>query len=85
MAATRNWGWVLLLGGAALVLLALYISDSLMLVQSSLLHFFEHMQMLWDDMALAARVILVSGLVVVSAGLLVLIFHGKRSRRDIWH
>ncbi len=84
MAATRNGGWVLLLSGAVLILLALYVSDSLMLLQSSLLHFFEHMQMLWADMALMPRVILALGAVVLIAGLLVLIFHGRRTRRDIW-
>ncbi len=84
MAATRNGGWVLLLSGAVLIFLALYVSDSLMLLQSSLLHFFEHMQMLWADMALMPRVILALGAVVLCAGLLVLIFHGRRTRRDIW-
>ncbi|MFP5344278.1 MAG: hypothetical protein C4528_04650 [Gammaproteobacteria bacterium] len=85
MAATRNWGWVLLLGGAALVFLALYISDSLMLLQSSLLHFVEHMQMLWADMALMPRVALALGVLALLAGVLVMVFHGKRARRDIWH
>lgn len=85
MAATRNWGWVLLLSGVALVFLALYVSDSLMLLQSSLLHFIEHMQMLWADMTLMPSVMLALGALGLVAGVLVLIFHGKRARRDIWH
>lgn len=84
MAATRNWGWVLLLSGVALIFLALYVSDSLMLLQSSLLHFFEHMQELWAAMAFMPRVILVLGALGLVAGVLVLIVHGKRARRDVW-
>lgn len=85
MAATRKLGWVLLLGGVALIFLALYVSDSLMLLQSSLLHFFEHMQELWAAMALMPRVVMALGALGLVAGVLVFVFRGKRAGRDIWH
>ncbi len=48
-------GWPLLAAGIALVGLGLYAADALLLLQSALLHFIEHMQMMWDDMGWLPR------------------------------
>ena len=44
-------------------------ADSLLLLQSSLLHFAEHMQMMWDDMSSLPRTLVVFGLLCVLAAL----------------
>ena len=62
-------GWPLLVTGIALVWLGLYAADSILLLQSALLHLAEHMQMMWDDMGWLPRTLVVSGLLCVLAAL----------------
>ncbi len=71
-------GWPLLAAGIALVGLGLYAADALLLLQSALLHFIEHMQMMWDDMGWFPRTLVVTGLLCVLASLVMFIDAWRR-------
>lgn len=86
MKKAPSLGWSLLLAGIALAWLGLFLADALMLVQSALLHFGEHMQMMWDDMGLLPRALLVAGLLgVVAALVLFANEQRKRSNPGEWY
>ncbi|MEO5703097.1 MAG: hypothetical protein ABIQ54_04355 [Gammaproteobacteria bacterium] len=80
MSPTTIIGLALLIIGGGLTYLGLYTGDTLFLLQSSLWHFFEHMQMLWDQTAQTPRIYLVSGGVIFLIGLLLLL--KPRSRKE---
>lgn len=80
MSPTKIIGLVLIIAGGGLAYLGLYNGDSLFLLQSSLWHFFEHMQMLWSQMAQTPRIYLFSGGVVFLIGLLLIL--KPRSRKE---
>lgn len=81
MSPTKIIGLLLLLLGSALVYFGLHSADSLFLLQSSLLHFFEHMQMLWSDMPQAPRIYLAAGALSAVLGLLLLLFGPRRKHK----
>lgn len=73
-------GWILLAAGLILLYLSLYLSHSLPLLQSSVLHFFEHMQMLWTDLAVLHQALMLMGLVLCLGSLALLLAAGRRGR-----
>ena len=79
-------GWPLLAVGIALVWLGLYAADSLPLVQSAVLHFIEHMQMMWDDMSVLPKTLIVSGVLVVIASLGLFVYdYRRRANSGEWY
>ncbi|MEW6354422.1 MAG: DUF3185 family protein [Pseudomonadota bacterium] len=81
MSPTTMIGLALLILGIALAYLGLHLSDSFFLLQSSILHFFEHMQMLWGDMARMPRVYLAGGAALIIIGLLLMLIPKRRNHR----
>lgn len=82
MSPTTIIGLALLILGGSLAYLGLYVSDSLFLLQSSALHFLEHMQMLWGQMAQTPRFYLGGGLVVLLIGVILLLLPKRRTTRS---
>lgn len=80
MKKVSSLGWSLLLAGIALAWLGLFLADALMLLQSALLHFGEHMQMLWEDMGLLPQALLLIGLLAIVAALV--LFAREQRRRN---
>ncbi len=80
MSPTTIIGLALLIVGGSLAYLGLYTGDSLFLLQSSVWHFFEHMQMLWDQMTETPRIYLGGGAVIFLIGILLIL--RPRSRKE---
>ncbi|MDP1708937.1 MAG: hypothetical protein Q8L89_07740 [Gammaproteobacteria bacterium] len=80
MKKAPSLGWSLLLAGIALAWLGLFLADALMLLHSALLHFGEHMQMLWEYMEPLPQALVVVGLLAVVAALG--LFISERRRRS---
>ncbi|MEO5573493.1 MAG: hypothetical protein ABIR48_03270 [Gammaproteobacteria bacterium] len=80
MSPTKIIGLALLIIGGGLAYLGLYTGDSLFLLQSSLWHFLEHMQMLWGQMAQAPKIYLASGSVIFLIGLVLLLKPRRKER-----
>ena len=78
MKKAPSLGWSLLLAGIALAWLGLFLADALMLLQSAVMHFGEHMQMLWEDIGLLPQVLLLGGLLAVVAALVLFINEQRR-------
>ncbi len=78
MKKAPSLGWSLLLAGIALAWLGLFLADALMLLQSALLHFGEHMQMLWAYMELLPQLLVVIGLLAVAAALVLFVSEQRR-------
>ena len=86
MRRAPHLGWLLLVTGILLVWIGLYAADSLLLLQSSLLHFVEHMQMMWADMSLLPKALIVSGLLIVLASLALCVYnYRRRARTGEWY
>lgn len=67
-------GWTVLGIGLLSVYAGLYSSDSLPLLQSAVLHFFEHMQMMWDDMPPDSKIYVLAGTLALPIGATLLLF-----------
>lgn len=75
-------GFALLIIGASLAYFGLHTSDSLFLLQSSLWHFFEHMQTLWGQMAQTPRIYLAAGGVFIVIALLLFLMPKRKPTRS---
>jgi hypothetical protein len=82
MSPTKKIGLALLIVGGSLAYLGLYTGDTLFLLQSSLWHFFEHMQMLWEQMTQTPKIYLVGGGVMFLIGLVLLLKPGSLRDRS---
>lgn len=80
MSATKFMGLAIFITGLVLVYMAFYTSDTLALLQSSVLHFLEHMQMLWALMPLLSRIALGAGGLGILIGLVLMIKSSRRRR-----
>jgi hypothetical protein len=74
----KRTGFILLIAGFALGYFALYSSETLFFLQSSVLHFLEHMQELWNQMPASAQIYLTAGALIFLAGLIMLILPRHR-------
>lgn len=79
---TRRALWATFAVGGSLVTLSLYLSDSLPLVQSSVLHFFEHMHMLWADLSTLHKTLLTAGVALITGSLALLMVQSCKGRRS---
>ena len=70
MSASKLVGGLLLIIGLAIAYFGLYSSDSDGLLVSSVLHFSEHMQMMWEQMPQGPRIYLTVGILIFLIGLL---------------
>lgn len=85
MSSKNIMGLALLIVGLVLTYLAFYTSDSLGLLQSSVLHFLEHMRMLWSLMSPLSRVALIAGALGILIGLILLLRSSRRSYSNEFH
>ena len=86
MRRVPHLGWLLLVTGILLVWIGLYAADSLLLLQSSLLHFFEHMQLMWEDMSWLPRALVVAGLLCVAVSLVMFTdIYRRRANPGEWY
>lgn len=81
MSPTTLIGLALLIIGGSLVYLGLYTADSLLLLQSALWHFFDHMRMLWEQMTQTPRIYLGSGALIFLIGLIMVLKPKRRYER----
>lgn len=79
---TRRVLWATFAVGGSLIYLSLYLSDSLPLVQSSVLHFFEHMHMLWADLPALHKTFLTTGVALITGSLALLMVQSCKGRRS---
>ena len=70
MSASKLVGGLLLIIGLGVAYFGLYSSDSVGLLVSSVLHFSEHIQMLWGQMSQGPRIYLTVGILLFLIGLL---------------
>ena len=73
MSASKLAGGLLLIIGLGVAYFGLYSSDSDGLLVSSVLHFSEHMQMMWEQMPQGPRIYLTVGILLFLIGLLLLL------------
>lgn len=73
MSASKLVGGLLLIIGLAIAYFGLYSSDSDGLLVSAALHFFEHMQMMWEQMPQGPRIYLAVGILFFLIGLLLIL------------
>ena len=73
MFASKLMGGLLLIIGLGLAYFGLYSADSDGLFISAVLHFSEHMQMMWEQMPQAPRLYLTIGILLFLIGLLLAI------------
>lgn len=73
MSASKLTGGLLLVIGLGVAYFGLYSSDLVGLLVSSVLHFFEHMQAMWEQMSRGPRIYLTIGILLFLIGLLLLI------------
>lgn len=76
--SSKLTGFILLIVGFALGYFALYSSETLFFLQSSVLHFLEHMQELWNQMPASAQIYLVAGALMFLLGLVMLLLPRRR-------
>ncbi|HLA74455.1 MAG TPA: hypothetical protein VJM76_00900 [Gammaproteobacteria bacterium] len=81
MSGIKITGWLLFIIGVALGYLGLYSSDSLLSFQGAVLHFAEHMQLMWSQMQTLPRVYLGAGIAALVIGLLLLLKPAGRHPR----
>lgn len=81
MSVIQVLGLILLIAGIALIYFGLYSSDSLFFLQSSLLHFLEHMQTLWTEMPQTPRIYLILGLSAAVLGIILMLKSRRKEGR----